>query len=152
VPEENWTEENWAAEGRTGDLLDALPDFAEPARRVAGAAATLMRSALYDRDPLPKWGEGRVTTLGDACHPMLPFMAQGAGTAIEDAVVLARCLDGVPPDGIEEALARCARARAGRTSAIQGASRANEFLRGTGSGLTSDEIYGYDAWQVPLCG
>jgi 2-polyprenyl-6-methoxyphenol hydroxylase-like FAD-dependent oxidoreductase len=150
VPEATWTEETWTAEGEVGDLLDALSDFAEPVRRVAGAAATLMRSALYDRDPLPSWGEGRVTLLGDACHPMLPFMAQGAGMAIEDAVVLARCLDGVPGDGVEEALVRYARARLGRTSAVQGGSRANEFLRGTSSGLSSDEVYGYDAWQVPL--
>jgi 2-polyprenyl-6-methoxyphenol hydroxylase-like FAD-dependent oxidoreductase len=109
-----------------------------------------MRSALYDRDPLASWGEGRVTLLGDACHPMLPFMAQGAGMAIEDAVVLARCLDGVQRDGVEAALAVYAAARLERTSAVQGGSRANDFLRGTSSGLSSEDVYGYDAWQVPL--
>lgn len=150
VPEEAWTEESWSAEGNVTDLLDALCDFAEPVRQVAGAAATLMRSALYDRDPLPRWGEGRVTLLGDACHPMLPFMAQGAGMAIEDAVVLTRCLDGVTADGIEEALARYAATRIERTSAVQGGSRANDFLRGTSSGLSSEDVYGYDAWQVSL--
>ena len=150
VPEEAWTEESWSAEGQVADLLDALSGFAEPVRQVAGAAATLMRSALYDRDPLPSWGEGRVTLLGDACHPMLPFMAQGAGMAIEDAVVLARCLDGVTADGVPDALARYAATRAGRTSAVQGGSRANDFLRGISAGLSSEEVYGYDAWQVPL--
>jgi salicylate hydroxylase len=150
VPEPTWTEETWAAEGKVGDLLDALSDFAAPVRRVAGAATTLMRSALYDRDPLPRWGEGRMTLLGDACHPMLPFMAQGAGMAIEDAVVLARCLADVPADGVEEALARYATARLARTSAVQGGSRANDFLRGTSSGLSSDDVYGYDAWRIPL--
>jgi 2-polyprenyl-6-methoxyphenol hydroxylase-like FAD-dependent oxidoreductase len=150
VPEAAWTEESWTAEGKVGDLLDALSDFADPVRRVAGAAATLMRSALYDRDPLPRWGKGRVTLLGDACHPMLPFMAQGAGMAIEDAVVLARCLDGVQGDGVEEALARYAATRIGRTSAVQSGSRANDFLRGTSSAISSEDVYGYDAWQVPL--
>jgi 2-polyprenyl-6-methoxyphenol hydroxylase-like FAD-dependent oxidoreductase len=150
VPEETWSEETWTAEGRVGDLLDALSDFAAPVRRVAAAATTLMRSALYDRDPLPRWGEGRVTLLGDACHPMLPFMAQGAGMAIEDAVVLARCLDGVPGDGVEEAIARYTAARINRTSAVQGGSRANDFLRGSSSGLSSEDVYGYDAWRVPL--
>jgi 2-polyprenyl-6-methoxyphenol hydroxylase-like FAD-dependent oxidoreductase len=150
VPEEAWTEESWSAEGNVGDLLDALCDFAGPVRQVAGAATTLMRSALYDRDPLDCWGQGRVTLLGDACHPMLPFMAQGAGMAIEDAVVLARCLDGVAADGVEDALARYAATRAGRTSAVQGGSRANDFLRGTSSGLSSEEVYGYNAWQVSL--
>jgi 2-polyprenyl-6-methoxyphenol hydroxylase-like FAD-dependent oxidoreductase len=91
-----------------------------------------------------------MTLLGDACHPMLPFMAQGAGMAIEDAVVLARCLADVPADGVEEALARYATARLARTSAVQGGSRANDFLRGTSSGLSSDDVYGYDAWRIPL--
>jgi 2-polyprenyl-6-methoxyphenol hydroxylase-like FAD-dependent oxidoreductase len=150
VPEPTWTEESWAAEGKVGDLIDALSGFAAPVRRVAGAAATLMRSALYDRDPLPRWGEGRMTLLGDACHPMLPFMAQGAGMALEDAVVLARCLESVPGDGVEQALARYAATRLARTSAVQGGSRANDFLRGTSSGLTSEDVYSYDAWQVPL--
>jgi 2-polyprenyl-6-methoxyphenol hydroxylase-like FAD-dependent oxidoreductase len=150
VPEEAWTEESWSAEGHVADLLDALCDFAEPVRQVAGAAATLMRSALYDRDPLPRWGDGRIILLGDACHPMLPFMAQGAGMAIEDAVVLARCLDGVTADGTAEALARYAATRVERTSAMQGGSRANDFLRGTSSGLSSEVVYGYDAWQVSL--
>jgi salicylate hydroxylase len=150
VPEPTWTEETWAAEGEVGDLLDALSGFAAPVRRVAGAAATLMRSALYDRDPLPRWGEGRISLLGDACHPMLPFMAQGAGMAIEDAVVLARCLAGVPGDGVGEALARYATTRLARTSAVQGGSRANDFLRGASSGLTSEDVYRYDAWRVPL--
>jgi 2-polyprenyl-6-methoxyphenol hydroxylase-like FAD-dependent oxidoreductase len=150
VPEEAWTEESWSAEGQVADLLDALSGFAEPVRQVAGAAATLMRSALYDRDPLPSWGDGRVTLLGDACHPMLPFMAQGAAMAIEDAVVLARCLDGVTTDGVADAVVRYAATRAGRTSAVQGGSRANDFLRGTSAGLSSEEVYGYDAWQVSL--
>jgi 2-polyprenyl-6-methoxyphenol hydroxylase-like FAD-dependent oxidoreductase len=150
VPEESWMEESWAAEGKVGDLLDALSDFAEPARRVAGGAVSLMRSALYDRDPLTTWGEGRVTLIGDACHPMLPFMAQGAGMALEDAVVLGRCLEGVDTDSIEAALLRYAEMRRERTAAVQGGSRANDFLRGTSSRLTSDEVYGYDAWQVPL--
>jgi 2-polyprenyl-6-methoxyphenol hydroxylase-like FAD-dependent oxidoreductase len=150
VPEPTWTEETWTGEGKVADLLDALSGFAAPVRRVAAAATTLMRSALYDRDPLPRWGEGRMTLLGDACHPMLPFMAQGAGMAIEDAVILARCLDRVPSDGVEEALARYAATRLARTSAVQGGSRANDFLRGTSSGLSSEDVYSYDAWRVPL--
>jgi salicylate hydroxylase len=59
---------------------------------IIGAARSCQRWALFDRDPLPRWSDGRVTLLGDACHPMPPFLAQGAALAIEDAVVLARCL------------------------------------------------------------
>ena len=148
VPADAWSEESWTARGDVGDLLDALSGFAALPTRVAGAAESLMRSALYDRDPLPRWGEGRVTLLGDACHPMLPFMAQGAAMAIEDAVVLARCL--TSGDDVPAALSRYATARRDRTDAVQGGSRANDFLRGTDSGPTSDELYGYDAWRVPL--
>ncbi|KAA0094112.1 hypothetical protein CIW49_25750 [Mycolicibacterium sp. P1-18] len=150
VPEPSWDEESWAAEGKTSDLLDALEGFAESARRIAGATSTPMRSALYDRDPLPNWSEGRVTLLGDASHPMLPFMAQGAGTALEDAAVLARCLDGVAADGVADALARYERARLPRTTAIQGGSRANDFLRESDSGLSTEAVYRYDPWQIEL--
>lgn len=150
VPEPSWDEESWAAEGRTEDLLNALDGFAESARLVAGAASTPMRSALYDRDPLPEWGRGRTALLGDACHPMLPFMAQGAGMALEDAALLARCLHGVTADGVEDALSRYARARMPRTTLIQGGSRANDFLRGTNFGLSTETVYRYDPWQVDL--
>jgi 2-polyprenyl-6-methoxyphenol hydroxylase-like FAD-dependent oxidoreductase len=150
VPEQTWTEESWTAEGKVGDLLDAFAEFAAPARHVVGAAASLMRSALYDREPLQVWGDGVVTLLGDACHPMLPFMAQGAGMALEDAVVLGRCLDGVTRESVEAALSRYADARVARTSAVQGGSRANDFLRGTSSGLSAADVYGYDAGSVSL--
>ena len=102
APSETWTLESWTTPGR---LEDALGDFAgwNPVvrRLIAEAAdgsdrAELYRWALYDRDPLPRWGDGPVTLLGDAAHPMLPFMAQGACQAIEDAAVLAACLRRLP--------------------------------------------------------
>src|SRR5258708_3665651 len=72
------------------------------ARRLRGLASAgppdhrggryLLHLALFDRAPLPKWWVGRVTLLGDACHPMYPFMGQGAAQAIEDGAALAACL------------------------------------------------------------
>src|SRR5437762_10414038 len=56
-------------------------------------SSDLFKWALLERDPLPRWSEGRVVLLGDACHPMTPYMAQGAAAALEDAAVLARCLE-----------------------------------------------------------
>ena len=70
--------------------------------------------------------------------------------ALEDAVVLARCLADATVDTVEPALRRYADARRPRTSAVQGGSRANDFLRGADAGLGRDAVYGYDAWRVPL--
>ena len=64
------------------------------------ACPEVYKWALLERDPLPRWWEGRVALLGDACHPMTPYMAQGAASALEDAAVLTRCLEGVDADGL----------------------------------------------------
>jgi salicylate hydroxylase/6-hydroxynicotinate 3-monooxygenase len=100
-----------------------------------------------DRDSLDRWADGKVTLLGDACHPMTPYMAQGAAMAIEDAAVLSRCLDGVGRDGIAEAFRRFEATRKERASRVQTTSRANTWLRGK---TDADWVYGYDAWTVPL--
>ena len=74
-------------------------------------------------------------------------MAQGAGTSIEDAAVLSRCLDGVDPDGVAVALRQYEATRKPRTSEIQGLSRANDMNRFKAA---NEMVYGYDAWTVPL--
>jgi salicylate hydroxylase len=84
------------------------------------------RWALYDRDPFTQWGEGPITLLGDAAHPMLPFMAQGACQAIEDGAVLAACLRLIP-DPVR-ALRQYEDLRRERTAAVQLAARRNETL------------------------
>jgi salicylate hydroxylase len=104
----------------------------------------VLKSALYERDPLPQWSKDRVTLMGDASHPMLPFMAQGAGMAIEDGVVLGRCLVGDEP---EAELRRYEQARQDRTARIQIGSRGNQWMKGQES---ADWVYGYDAWGAPL--
>ena len=76
------------------------------------------------RAPLAQWSRGRVTLLGDACHPMLPFLAQGAAMAIEDGYILARALD-TEPDDPAHALKRYERARHERTSRVVEGSAAN---------------------------
>jgi len=102
---------------------------------------------LYERDPLPFWSKGAITLLGDACHPMMPFMAQGAGQAIEDAVVLARHVQDLQdPTSIAGALLAYQQARLERTSQIQIGSRGNQWLKDGGN---ADWVYGYDAWTVP---
>lgn len=143
--------ESWSNRGEVEDLLTSYADWHEDARRMLEACrdTAILKTALFDRDPLPRWTVGRVTLLGDACHPMTPFMAQGGAMATEDAVVLARCLDGVSShEGISDALLRYERSRLVRTAAVQLKSRENEWL--AGSGESTDWVYGYDAWRTPL--
>ena len=80
--------------------------------------------ALHDRLPLPRWTDGRVTLLGDACHPMLPFMAQGAAQSIEDGAALASLLASMPGD-VVGALKRYEEIRKPRATRLQEASAAN---------------------------
>ena len=83
-----------------------------------------MKWALLDRPPMPEWSRGAVTLLGDACHPMLPFGAQGAAQAIEDALLLARCLADGRGD-LPSALARYESTRRSRTTRVQAISQGN---------------------------
>jgi salicylate hydroxylase/6-hydroxynicotinate 3-monooxygenase len=112
---------------------------------VLRACPDVHKWALYERDPLPRWGEGRVVLLGDACHPMTPYMAQGAATSIEDGAVLARCLDAF--DSVEAAFARYVAFRRERTARIQLTSGQNEWMSRR---TDPDWVYGYDALTVPL--
>jgi salicylate hydroxylase len=90
------------------------------------AATDTKRWALYDRSPLPTWAAGRVALLGDAAHAMLPFFAQGAAQALEDALLLADCLQGVAPAALPQALQRYDALRRPRASRVQLMSRGRE--------------------------
>ncbi|QYY29268.1 MULTISPECIES: FAD-dependent monooxygenase [Cupriavidus] len=150
VAQESWRNESWTTPGRVEDLRSAYAGFHPEARALLDACDDVLISALYVRDPLPTWSDGHVTLMGDACHPMMPFMAQGAGMAIEDGVVLARCLADAAQDGyaaVPSALARYQRARHERTSRIQIGSRSNAWLK---EGGNADWVYDYDAWNVAL--
>jgi FAD-dependent urate hydroxylase len=80
--------------GRKEEVLDLLRGWYEAARVAVRATeeSKILRNDIYDREPLERWGEGKATLLGDAAHPMTPNLGQGACQAIEDAVVLGRCL------------------------------------------------------------
>jgi salicylate hydroxylase/6-hydroxynicotinate 3-monooxygenase len=150
VPEPlGWmTQESWSATGDMQELRAAYEDFHADVRAVLDACPECHKWAILEREPLPRWSDGRVVLLGDACHPMTPYMAQGAATSIEDAAVLARCLDGVDSDGIEIALWRYEAHRKPRTSRVQMISSANTWLQTAESDTAW--LYGYDAWSVPL--
>jgi salicylate hydroxylase len=147
TPQPDWREESWTMEGDVQELRRAYAHFHPEARALLDACERVTKSALYIRDPLPQWSVGRVTLLGDACHPMVPFMAQGACMAIEDAVVLGRALRDAERSGIDIALAQYEHARKPRTARVQIGSRGNEWLK---EGGNADWVYGYDAWTVPV--
>ena len=146
-PEPEWQEESWSAKGDMAQLREAFAGFHPRVRAVLDACPEAHKWALRERDPLPAWCDGRVALLGDACHPMMPYMAQGAANALEDAAVLSRCLEGVEPEGVARALRRYEQTRLPRTSRIQLTSRRNEWMS---TRTDPDWVYGYDAWSTPL--
>jgi salicylate hydroxylase len=92
IEEHSWLGESWVDRGEVADVLAAYAGWHPQVRFIIGSADETYKWALFDRKPLPLWSVGRVTLLGDSCHPMLPFMAQGAAQAIEDAATLTGCL------------------------------------------------------------
>jgi salicylate hydroxylase/6-hydroxynicotinate 3-monooxygenase len=147
TPEPDFTTESWSMKGDLTMLREAYREFHPQVRAVLDACPEAHKWALVVRDPLPRWGEGNVVLLGDACHPMTPYMAQGAATSIEDAAVLARCLEGVDRDGVAAAFRRYEETRKPRTSQIQTLSRANDMNRFKAA---NELVYGYNAWEAPL--
>jgi salicylate hydroxylase len=113
------SEESWSAKGDAKELRAMFDSWDPLVHEMIDSADAIMRWALYDRDPLEHWGKGRVTLLGDAAHPMLPYLAQGAGQSIEDAALLAKCLEKKQPAEAQAALREYERLRTPRTSKIQ---------------------------------
>lgn len=124
VERHGWEVESWSQQGSTEECLNDFSGWHEDVQSMIKAVAIPYKWALMVREPMARWSERRVTLLGDACHPTLPFLAQGAVMALEDGFVLARCLDAEPHD-LHAALARYERARLARTSRIVHGSAAN---------------------------
>jgi 6-hydroxynicotinate 3-monooxygenase len=146
-PEPDFKIESWSAKGDVKELRRAFEGFDRQVGNVLAACPDVHKWALVDRDSLDRWAQGNVTLLGDACHPMTPYMAQGAAMAMEDAAVLSRCLDGVERDGVANAFQRFEASRKARTTRVQQTSRTNTWLKDK---TDTDWVYAYDAWTVPL--
>lgn len=168
-PEDTWTTESWTEPGTLDDLRSRFGGWSPQLQSILERVQEpVFRWALYDREPIEQWGVGSTTLLGDACHPMLPFMAQGSCQAIEDAAVLGRCLaDADGPGAAAAALRRYEAARRDRTAQVQTASFGNRDLfhmpdgqmqrdrdaflsSGVGGMSMLDWVYAYDPVTAPI--
>ena len=161
VEKSDWQRESWTEKGDPSELQADFSGWHESITQLLASvnSESCFKWALFDRDPLPRWGIGRVTLLGDACHPTLPFLAQGAAMAIEDAAVLAGCL--AERSDIPASLMRYQNLRMARTERIQRVSRRNahvfhmsgmvsairNILAGRMLPDTMDWLYEYDPLQ-----
>ena len=100
ITAESWNAPGWSEPAGRADLVPRLPAaaWALPARALVGLPDAWLKWALYERRPIGRWSRGPVGLLGDAAHPMLPYLAQGAAMAIEDAAVVAQCMARQPDD------------------------------------------------------
>jgi salicylate hydroxylase len=122
VIEDDWREEGWCSPGDPDVLMKKVAPWCAKARELVAAAPAWQRWALVQRAPESRWSRARMTLLGDAAHPMMPFLAQGAGAAIEDGATLAALLAAPTPrpEQLTMALRRYDAARIPRTARIQG--------------------------------
>jgi salicylate hydroxylase len=125
VEHSKFRNESWSEEGAKAEALADFEGWHPIVTTMIEAAPRLFRWGLFGRPTLPKWSNGRVVLLGDACHPMLPFMAQGAAQAIEDAYTLGVLLSGAD---IQTALRDYEVTRKPRASRVQAVSKSNATL------------------------
>jgi len=155
---EEWQAEGWAIPATVKEFLSLFDDFPEPVRELIAAVpeADLFKWGLRDREPLKKWTRGRVTMLGDAAHPMTPYLGQGACMAIEDGMILGRAFAEAP--NLQEALTRYEAARRDRANGIQLASRyqGTQHHGSTASGPSSGKtaatlgLFSYNPATTPI--
>ena len=127
VPAGAWRDESWTTDGDIADLSAEFAGWDERVQQLIVSATSTKRWAMYDRNPLDRWTVGRITLLGDAAHAMLPFFAQGAAQALEDAYVLAACLRRADRASAPQALQRYEAIRRPRASQVQSMSRGREL-------------------------
>jgi salicylate hydroxylase len=166
LEQDSWTRESWTDPGDVAELRAAYADWYPAVCGMLDALIATSKWALFDRSPLPRWSFGRVTLLGDACHPMLPYMAQGAAQATEDAATLAACLAAAASrDELPTVLLRYEALRLPRATRVQAMSRGNaarfhlpdgpeqqarDVAMASSFGLSPEIewLFGHDAWEI----
>ncbi len=147
VPVESWEHEaGWVDSSR--EEMEAIFGNSHPVvNALVNATEEVTKWPFWNRDPLSLWSEGRLCLLGDACHPMRPHMAQGAGMAIEDAAILTRCLSETGLEAYRTAFAMYEATRRDRATKVQTISNANTWLKDPEDPAW---VYGYDPVAAPL--
>jgi len=133
VPADSEMKESWTAPGDPDTLRREFEGWDARVGMVLKQVDKTFRWALYDREPLPVWSKGRLTLLGDAAHPMLPHLGQGANQSIEDGMALAMILSRAHTASVPAALLAYARLRRERVAEVQRGARQN--------GLRVDSVY-----------
>jgi len=128
-------------------MYDAFAEFHPRIQAMIAASEDITIWPLNNRNPLPVWSDGRLVLLGDACHPMKPHMAQGAGMAIEDAAMLTRCLQLEGLENYSSAFRLYELNRKDRATRVQSVSNANSFLKAQED---PSWVYGYDVYAAPI--
>ncbi|MDB6052176.1 MAG: Salicylate 1-monooxygenase [Pseudomonas sp.] len=148
VERSDWKVESWTERGSAKECAADFAGWHEDVQSMISKLDSPYKWALLGREPMQRWSIGRATLLGDACHPTLPFLAQGAGMAIEDGYVLARCLE-TYADNVPTALRRYEAARIERTSRVVHGSAENgrRFHSNVLSNAEEAEIYVTTEWQ-----
>jgi salicylate hydroxylase len=162
--QERWQAESWSAEGDIADLVAEFAGWDPRLGELIRATPRLGRWGLFEREPLTRWVDGRVGLLGDAAHPMFPFLGQGAAQAVEDAAALAQQLVAAGDD-VAAGLRGYQAVRLDRATRVQQESRArgrsndlpdgpeqrarDEHFAGLDPLRHTGWLYGYDAEQPP---
>ncbi len=136
VERDGWQIESWTVEGTKGELANDFRGWHQDVHTLIEGLGTPYKWALMVREPMERWTQGRITLLGDACHPTLPFLGQGAVMAIEDAYVVGACLSKYAKE-LTAALARYQDIRRDRTAAV--VRKAHENRRQAFSPALADE-------------
>ncbi len=130
VPTDRRSAESWSARGDLSTLAAEYQGWDDRVGQTIAALGETYVWGIYDRPPLQRWTSGHATLIGDAAHPMVPHLGQGAGQAIEDAYTLGVLLKGASIDSLSERLAAYERLRRQRTALVQGVARqAGKFYR-----------------------
>lgn len=147
VPHPAWEFDGAFVQSSREEMSEAFAGYHPVIQALIEATDDVTKWPLFNRNPLPLWSQGRMVLLGDACHPMKPHMAQGAAMAIEDAAMLARCLEETGSQDYATAFRLYEASRRDRATQVQTVSNANTFLQ------TQEDpswVYGYDVYAEPI--